>query len=743
MRDAEPAGRSGGLAILATLLICSLSGSAFGQSGTISNVSPSSAPQGASALTVSFTLTTPPNLPPSSETPDSITIGGLSGTSLEWNGSVATGTFDIPVSEAVGDRDCTVSFPAPPGQTIGPSWSLQDGFTVTPGADIPPSIISHPASRTVQPGAIVVFTVAASGSPPLHHQWQKDEGDLAGGTNASYTIESAAEADQGGYHCIVTNAFGAATSTVAMLTVDTNALEEVDTYVLVDTAQDACYDTNGVLAAPSPGAAYYGQDAQYTSHTPAYTLSGDGLTVHDSNTGLTWQRSPDTDGDGDIDAVDKLTWAEAQAYPGELNTSRFGGFDDWRLPSIKELYSLMDFRGTDPSGYEGTDTSGLIPYIDANTFEFAYGDTSAGERIIDAQYASSNLYVSNTANDGGSTLFGVNFADGRIKGYGLTLMGSDKTFFVICCRGNTHYGVNNFTVNGDGTVTDHATGLMWQQADSGAGLDWEAALAYAENLSLAGYRDWRLPNAKELQGILDYTRSPDTTASAAIDPVFACTQISNEGGAADYPFYWSGTTHVNWTTNPGRWGVYVCFGRALGYMDGSWVDVHGAGAQRSDPKYDDGTDYSTGNGPQGDCVRIYNYVRCVRAGADPPSTDSDGDGLTDAFEWDYAASTTGMVAAADNDDDGASNEEEQAAGTIPTEASSVFAITDVAADTSQVVVCWSSALGKTYRIERSTNLLSDAFSTTVASGIKAATPLNVYSNTTENPTSAFYRVVVE
>lgn len=64
------------------------------------------------------------------------------------------------------------------------------------------------------------------------------------------------------------------------------------------------------------------------------------------------------------------------------------------------------------------------------------------------------------------------------------------------------------------------------------GLDWPDALAWAEKLKLTGHEDWRLPTAKELQSLLDYTRSPDTTKSAAIDPVFASTPIKNGGSAA-------------------------------------------------------------------------------------------------------------------------------------------------------------------------------------------------------------------
>src|SRR6185503_10559694 len=91
--------------------------------------------------------------------------------------------------------------------------------------------------------------------------------------------------------------------------------------------------------------------------------------------------------------------------------------------------------------------------------------------------------------------------------------------------GNPDYGINNFVNNGDGTVSDLATGLMWQQVDDGTDRDWKTALEYAEGLTLAGYTDWRLPDAKELQSIVDYTRCPDVTASAAIDPLFTLSTL--------------------------------------------------------------------------------------------------------------------------------------------------------------------------------------------------------------------------
>ncbi len=376
------------------------------------------------------------------------------------------------------------------------------------------------------------------------------------------------------------------------------------TYTIVDTGQTHCYDNQGQISCPQSGAFYAGQDAQYAGVQPAYIDNGDG-TVTDVNTGLMWQKTPG----------DKVTYAQAVAGPGTLNLA---GYDDWRLPTIKELYSLILFSGTDPSGCRDTATCTATPFINTPYFDFEYGDTSAGERVIDAQYWSATEYVSTTMN-GSHTVFGVNFADGRIKGYGTSRPNdAQMTQFVRYVRGNAEYGVNNFVNNGDGTVTDQASGLMWMQNDSTTGMIWSDALAYCEALDVAGYDDWRLPNAKELQSIVDYTRSPATTDSAAIDPVFDATPLVDEGGNTNYAFYWTGTTHANFF-NSGQNAAYVAFGEALGYMQslsGTYelTDVHGTGAQRSDPKIGDPAGWPTGHGPQGDVIRIYNYARCVRSG---------------------------------------------------------------------------------------------------------------------------------
>ncbi len=299
------------------------------------------------------------------------------------------------------------------------------------------------------------------------------------------------------------------------------------------------------------------------------------------------------------------------------------------------MSSLILVSGTDPDPMS-RHTGGQRPFVDTRYFRFQYGKASDGDRIIDAQYATSTGYVSTTMG-GNATAFGVNLADGRIKGYPMERgpHGRAKTFCVLYVRGNRDYGKNDFVDNSDGTVTDRATGLTWMQMDCAAlnagrrgdgKLNWQEALEWAEKLELAGYSDWRLPNAKELHSIVDYTRSPDTTGSAAIHPVFQSTPIANEGGHLDFGHYWTGTSHTR--VNSADAAVYIAFGRALGFMSppGSWgnaptlMDVHGAGAQRCDLKSGDPNTLPRGRGPQGDVMRIYNLVRCVRGGTAAPRT---------------------------------------------------------------------------------------------------------------------------
>ena len=361
-------------------------------------------------------------------------------------------------------------------------------------------------------------------------------------------------------------------------------------YKIVDTGVTAFYDNNREISyVPGSGSVFNGQDATYCGNQPRYSfVDSEQKVVRDENTGLMWMRYLSPQG--------KMTYEQAKRTYHLVN---LGGFNDWRIPNVKELFSLIKFTGSMAGGAE----AGGERFIDTNYFEQPLGNTSIGEREIDAQVLSGTEYTGRVFG-GQQCNFGVNFIDGRIKCYP-----RHGYFYVRLVRGNPNYGQNRFENNGD-TVSDLNTGLMWQRNDAGPG-HWPGALQYCLRLDLGGFTDWRLPNVKELQSIVDYSRGPQTTNTPAIDSIFNTTRIRLTDGSYDYPYYWSGTTHVD-----GRpiWAAYVAFGQGWGAPWGnSLVDVHGAGSQRSDPKIiGPGRTYPEFFGPQGDMRVVNNYARCVR-----------------------------------------------------------------------------------------------------------------------------------
>ena len=96
----------------------------------------------------------------------------------------------------------------------------------------------------------------------------------------------------------------------------------MSTYAIVDTGQTSYYGSTTTITTPGSTAAFYGQDASYQGLQPSYTDNNNG-TVTDRNTGLTWMKSVTSQ---------EMTWEQAVAY---AESAVIGGYDDWRLPSIK------------------------------------------------------------------------------------------------------------------------------------------------------------------------------------------------------------------------------------------------------------------------------------------------------------------------------------------------------------------------------------------------------------------------
>jgi len=132
-----------------------------------------------------------------------------------------------------------------------------------------------------------------------------------------------------------------------------------------DTGQTTCYDAAGNVLDPCPGVGqpFHGQDAQYAGPARSYTSLGGGAMVRDNVTGLVWEVKQNKDGTADYanphDADNTYTWCDTnpdtnggdqgacgsndtEDFIDALNSASFGGYTDWRLPTIKELKTLVD-----------------------------------------------------------------------------------------------------------------------------------------------------------------------------------------------------------------------------------------------------------------------------------------------------------------------------------------------------------------------------------------------------------------
>jgi hypothetical protein len=111
--------------------------------------------------------------------------------------------------------------------------------TPTVRADTAPILIKQPTSKTVYEGSLTTFSVTAYGSDPLEYHWNIGSFEMMEETNSTYVIPAVSLADEADYTCIVSNAFGAVTSSVATLTVNTNVYPGVAGFVMVDCEADA------------------------------------------------------------------------------------------------------------------------------------------------------------------------------------------------------------------------------------------------------------------------------------------------------------------------------------------------------------------------------------------------------------------------------------------------------------------------------------------------------------------------
>ncbi len=283
--------------------------------------------------------------------------------------------------------------------------------------------------------------------------------------------------------------------------------------------------------------ATFGEDSDYTINPPSYTDNGD-YTISDNVTGLMWQKcSVGQANDASCSGTATThNWYEATGTTdatynagGATNVCgslSLAGNSDWRLPKPFELMLIADNETSSPS-------------INSTYFP----------STVSSYYWAATTHANST-----STAWDVSLDIGFVSN------GTDNkssSFYVRCVRG-TENG-QGFTDNGDGTVTDNVTTMMWQKCSNGQNATdcsgtattsrWESAITYCEGLSLAGNVDWRLPNKNELASIVDYS-----VYGPAISGTYFPSTVSSH--------YWSATTYASNTSS--AWHVLFSYGNVGG-----------------------------------------------------------------------------------------------------------------------------------------------------------------------------------
>jgi len=309
-----------------------------------------------------------------------------------------------------------------------------------------------------------------------------------------------------------------------------------------------------------------------------------------------WEKLSD---DGSVhDDHNKYTWATALAgHVATLNNTNFAGHNDWRLPNMRELLSIVTYQNLLPTvapAFDNHCSSGCSVTTCSCTFS---GDTWTS--TFEAASPSNQWFVDFQDGQVGTGLEG---GTGPVRAVRDTSIGCplpatgqttcwDSSGNVIPCAGTGEDGERRggaplaYADNGNGTVTDLNTGLVWEKlSDDGTVHDkdnlytWANAftghVAALNALNFAGHNDWRLPNVRELQSIVNYqTFNPIVSSAFNTNCAPGCQATTCScTGLGDY---WSSTSSVSDPWNAWyvsfRYGDVDAFGRSGGKSSAAFV----------------------------------------------------------------------------------------------------------------------------------------------------------------------------
>ncbi|MBF0563843.1 MAG: DUF1566 domain-containing protein [Nitrospirae bacterium] len=331
---------------------------------------------------------------------------------------------------------------------------------------------------------------------------------------------------------------------------------------LPQTGQTSCHDASGNTIACAGTRQDGDIKAGVAWPNPRFTENGD-QTITDKLTGLVWAKDAGTPSVGSCTGG-AMAWTNALDYVTCLNTANYLGHNDWRLPNINELESLVNAQQSNTATWLGTQGYANVQsnYYWSSTTHAASTSSAWDVTMWDGgvyDHDKSNSYYVWPVRAGQSGSFGNSaiWATGQTQSYH---SGDDGTM-----KAGAVWLNPRFIDNGDGTVTDNLTGLMWtKNANRAAGTKtWQRALDDIVSMNNGsgtyGHTDWRLPNRKELRSLADYSKF--NPALPAENP-YANVQSD---------LYWSSTTNANNKFYAWSVGVWNCDVESKDKSDGYYV----------------------------------------------------------------------------------------------------------------------------------------------------------------------------
>jgi hypothetical protein len=285
------------------------------------------------------------------------------------------------------------------------------------------------------------------------------------------------------------------------------------TITLPQTGQVSCWDDTGA-AVPCSGTGQDGENRTGLAWPAPRFIANADQTVTDSLTSLSWSR--------DADPTGANTWQGALDQIKTLNSQNYLGHNDWRLPNINELASLVNRQQASPALWLNSQGfANVLPlgYWSSTTSAITWLSTSdaSSALIVDMFNGATGRYAKTGTKyvwpvRGGQSGSPVLAKTGQISCY-------NAAGTAIACAGTGQDGelrtgaawpVSRFTVNGDETVTDNLTGLSWVKGPGRSATNRQIALDYIKILNSQNYlgqNDWRLPNIDELTSLVNRQES--------------------------------------------------------------------------------------------------------------------------------------------------------------------------------------------------------------------------------------------